>query len=94
MHTYLLFVTYYAKPGCAQKFVEELESTGTAAKVRAEAGCIRYDYYYSAADQDVVLLFEEWESQHHQQAHLTQPHIADVKAIKEKYILDSALRNL
>lgn len=94
MDTYLLFVTYHAKPGQAAAFVQALESSGTAAKVRAEAGCIRYDYYYSAAQEDTVLLFEEWESQHHQQVHLTQPHIADVKAIKEKYILSTELRSI
>lgn len=94
MNTYLLFVTYHAKPGCGKAFVEALKSTGTAAKVRAEDGCIRYDYFYSAADPDTVLLFEEWESQHHQQVHLTQPHIADIKAIKEKYIVDTQLRSL
>ncbi len=94
MNTYLLFVTYHAKPGQREAFVQALESTGTAAKVRAEDGCIRYDYFYSAADPDAVLLFEEWESQQHQQVHLTQPHIADVKSIKETYILSTELRSL
>lgn len=94
MNTYLLFVTYHAKAGKAQDFVRELEESGAAQKVRAEEGCIRYDYFFSAADPDTVLLFEEWESVAHQQIHLTQPHIALIKAAKEKYILDVEFRDI
>ena len=90
--TFLLFVTYTAKDGCREKFVEELENNGTAAAVRAEDGCIRYDYYYSAKDENVLFLFEEWESEDKQQVHLGQPHIANIKAAKEKYIVDSTMR--
>jgi len=92
--TYKLTVTYYAKPGCGRKFVEELEASGVAAAVRAEDGCIRYDYYYSAKSEDEVFLFEEWESEQHQQIHVTQPHIATLKAIKGTYIESSDLRIL
>lgn len=88
MKTFLLFVTYKAKNGCGKAFVDELERSGAAALVRKENGCIRYDYYFSAKDEDTVLLFEEWESRECQQIHLTQPHIALIKAAKEKYILD------
>mgnify|MGYP003297057374 CR=1 FL=1 len=92
MKTFLLFVTYTAKDGQAQNFVNELEKSGAASLVRAEDGCIRYDYYYSAKDKNTVLLFEEWESEEKQQIHLTQPHIAQIKEIKEKYILSTELR--
>lgn len=92
--THMLTVTYYAKPGCAKAFVEELENSGIAAAVRGEDGCIHYDYYYSAKDENVVFLFEEWVSQAHQQVHLTQPHMAPMRGIKEKYILNTELRVL
>ncbi len=94
MKTFLLFVTYTAKEGQAQNFVTELERSGAADLVRAEDGCIRYDYFYSAKDKNTVLLFEEWESEEKQQIHLTQPHIAQIKAIKEKYILSTELRKV
>lgn len=94
METYKLTVTYQAKEGCAKAFVAELESSGVAAAVRAEDGCIHYDYYYSAKDESVVFLFEEWQSENHQQIHLTQPHIAVLKEIKAKYIQDTVLRVL
>lgn len=94
MNTYLLFVTYHAKKGEGAAFVRELEESGAAELVRAEDGCIRYDYFFSAADPDTVLLFEEWESVQHQQIHLTQPHIAQIKAAKEKYIIDTEFRDI
>ena len=94
MQTYMLTVTYQAKPGCAKEFVDALESSGVAEAVRKEEGCIRYDYYFSAKDGNAVFLFEEWESREHQQIHLTQPHIATLKQIKEQYILETVLRVL
>ncbi len=94
MNTYLLFVTYHAKSGKAQEFVRELEQSGAAQKVRAEDGCIRYDYFFSTTDPDTVLLFEEWESVEHQQIHLSQPHISLIKAAKEKYIIDTEFRDV
>ena len=94
MNTYMLTVTYQAKDGCGKKFVEELEKSGVADAVRAENGCIRYDYYYSAKGEDIVFLFEEWESEQHQQIHLTQPHMVALKQIKEQCILHTTLRVL
>lgn len=92
--TFVLTVTYQAKPGCARAFVEELEASGVAAAVRAEDGCIRYDYYFSAANEDEVFLFEEWTSQAHQQVHMNQPHMPQLREIKEKHILNTTLRIL
>ncbi len=93
MKTFLLFVTYHAKDAqAAHDFVNELESSKVADLVRAEDGCIKYDYYFSNKDEKEVLLFEEWESEEKQQIHVTQPHIAQLKAIKEKYILSTEMR--
>lgn len=92
--TFLLFVTYHAKSGCREKFVKELEESGVASLVRQEDGCIRYDYYYSAADENAVLLFEEWESEAHQQVHITQPHIKTIQQLKEAYIERTELRQV
>ena len=94
MKHYYLAVYYKAKPGMARAFVETLETSGVAAAVRNEEGCIRYDYYISVKDSDTVFLFEEWETKNHQQIHLTQPHIATLRAIKEEYTIASELVEL
>lgn len=90
-----ILVTYIALDSeAAKNFVEELENSGAAAKVRAEEGCIKYDYYFSAHKPEEVLLVEEWESAEHQKVHMTQPHMADVMAIKDKYIKDTQVKFL
>lgn len=92
MKTFLLFVTYTAKDGMRENFVNELETSGAADLVRQEEGCLRYDYFYDAKNPNNVLLFEEWESKKHQEIHMTQPHIETIKAIKEKYIESVSLK--
>lgn len=92
MSTYTLFCTYEVKPNCRDAFVGEMESSGTAEKIRREDGCLRYEYTYPVGKPDTVLLIEEWESKAHQQIHVTQPHIAELRKIKEKYVLSTELK--
>ena len=80
------FVKYIAKPGKAHAFVEEVERAGIGAKIRAEKGCVKYDYYYPAKDADTVLLIEQWVEPEDQDIHLTQPHMEDLRAIKKTCI--------
>ena len=54
----ILHVTYTAKAGMAREFVNTLEKDA-AIKVRAEKGNICYDYFFSAADENKVLLVEK-----------------------------------
>ena len=59
--------------------------------VRAEDGCLRYDYYFSEADKNELLLIEAWETKHHQQVHIEQPHMARLREIKGAYIESTTL---
>lgn len=88
---YYYYVVQTAKDGCREKFVEELNSSGVTEAIRAEDGCIKYDFYYSENNPNEILLVETWETQQHQQVHLTQPHMDTLRAIKEKYITDTKL---
>jgi len=42
--------------GNALKFAEEMLSTGTVDKIRAEEGNLRYEYYRSLDDPETILL--------------------------------------
>ena len=53
---------YTGMNGSARRFAEEMESTGTADAIRAEAGNIRYEYYLPMNDPETVLLIDVWES--------------------------------
>lgn len=81
-----LHVTYTAKPGCREQFVRKIVTAGILTEIRNEAGCLGYDYYFSTQDENVVLLIERWESEAHVRVHLTQPHMAQLRKIKEEYI--------
>jgi len=78
---------YKGKDGSARKFAEEMESTGTADAIRAEAGNVRYEYYLQMSDPETVLLIDAWESQEALDAHHASPMMATVAALREKYDL-------
>ena len=86
-----LYVRYTAKDGCREAFVREIVETGILTLIRQEAGCLAYDYYFSAQDENVVLLIEQWESAAHQRVHMEQPHMTRLREIKNKYIADTKL---
>ena len=87
----LLSVKYTARPGGGEKFVREITDSGILDAVRAEDGCISYDYYFSAGKPDTVLLVEKWASAKQQEVHLQTAHMAELMRIKEKYILNTAV---
>ena len=59
--------------------------------VRAEDGCLRYDYYFSEADPCELLLIEAWETRRHQEIHIEQPHMARLRALKDDYVVSTTL---
>lgn len=81
-----LLVTYIAKPGCREQFVREVVAQGALAAVHAEDGCQQYEYFFSAENENVVMLKERWESEAHLRAHLAQPHMATIAALKAQYV--------
>ena len=87
-------VTYHAKPGMRETFLRALAARGLPDAVRAEAGCLQYDYFLSIENADEILLMERWESAEAQQIHLRQPHMAQVRELKELYVENMTLRKL
>ena len=87
--------TIYVKFDClSQKreaFIQKVKETGILEAIRAEDGCIRYDYYLSEKDPFELLLIEQWESKEHQQIHITQPHMAQLRSFKDDYITNTVL---
>ena len=94
MNTLTLLVTYKTQTDMAKAFVEAVSDADLLDTIRAEAGCLRYDYYYPATSSNEVLLVEAWESAEHQRTHLQQPHMQQVAAIKAVYVTDTTLEKL
>ena len=88
---YTIYVVFKCFPEKREAFVERVKKEGIQDAVRAEDGCIRYDYYFSEADDSELLLIEAWESKHHQQVHIEQPHMAKLRSFKGEYIETTTL---
>lgn len=88
---YTIYVVFKCFDGKREAFIEKVKAEGIVDAVRAEDGCIRYDYYYCEKDPNEILLIEAWESKHHQQVHIDQPHMARLREIKEDYIISTTL---
>ena len=89
---YTIYVVFNCLPGKREAFVQRVKQEGIVDAVRAENGCIRYDYYYSEKDPNELLLVEAWETKEHQQIHLDQPHMVQLRALKDDYIETTTLK--
>lgn len=88
---YTIYVNFKCVPDKREKFVERVRAEGILSAVLAEDGCLRYDYYFSEADENELLLIEAWETKEHQQIHIAQPHMAKLRSFKNEYITSSEL---
>ena len=78
---------YTGKDGSARAFAEEMESSGTAAKIRAEEGNLKYDYFLSMDDPETVLLIDSWADQKALDVHHASPMMQTIASLREKYDL-------
>lgn len=80
-------IYYTGKNGSAKKFAEEMENSGTADAIRAEEGNERYEYFFSAHDDETVLLVDVWKNQRAIDLHHDSPMMKKISELREKYDL-------
>lgn len=78
---------YTGKNGSARRFAEEMESSGTADKIRAEEGNVRYEYFFPVKESETVLLIDAWEDQEAIDKHHASPMMQTIMDLREKYDL-------
>lgn len=88
---YTIYVKFDCLPERREAFIKKVKETGVLDAIRAEDGCIRYDYYLSEKDKNEILLIEQWESKEHQQIHIAQPHMDKMRTFKDDYITKTTL---
>lgn len=88
---YTIYVRFDCLPQKREAFIEKVKETGVLDAIRAENGCIRYDYYLSEKDPQELLLIEQWETKEHQQIHIKQPHMDTLRSFKDEYITNTLL---
>ena len=88
---YTIYVKFTCLPEKREAFIQKAKETGVLDAIRAEDGCIRYDYYLSEKDPNELLLIEQWETKEKQQIHISQPHMDTLRGFKGDYITDTKL---
>ena len=88
---YTIYVKFDCLDGKREPFVERMKLEGIVDAIRAEDGCIKYDYYFSEKDNNELLLIEQWETKEHQQIHVTLPHMDKMRKFKADYIANTIL---
>ena len=94
METIILHCTYTCKSGMAEPFVKALKDSGAQESVRAEDGCLQYDYHISCEAPDTVVLLEQWRDAAALEQHQKQPHMETIRALKADYVTDMKLERL
>ena len=82
---YTIYVKFDCLPNKRQAFIEKVKSSGVLDAIRAEDGCIRYDYYFPIDTDNQIFLWEQWESREAQKVHCQTPHFAQLGELKLKY---------
>ena len=88
---YTIYVKFDCLPQKREAFIEKVKTTGVLEAIRAEDGCVKYDYYLSEKDPNELLLIEQWETKEKQQIHISQPHMDTLRSFKAEYITDTKL---
>ncbi|MGN0977671.1 MAG: antibiotic biosynthesis monooxygenase family protein [Faecousia sp.] len=78
---------YTGTNGAARRFAEEMESSGTADRIRAEAGNEGYAYFLPLQDPETVLLIDVWRDQQALDRHHASPMMETIAQLREKYDL-------
>ena len=80
-------IYYSGVNGKAKEFAEEMVSSGVVSDIRAEAGNLRYEYFFPMEDEETVLLVDSWKDQHAIDLHHASPMMTRITELREKYDL-------
>ena len=89
MENIVLHVYYTGEK--AKEFATEMDTGGLQAAVKAEDGCLQYDYFLPTQDANTVLLLEKWRDQTAIEKHNASDNMVKLKATKAKYGLETKI---
>lgn len=78
----VLHVYYTGTPESVRAFLEDIRREGLQETVRAEDGCMQYDYFLSCQEADTLLLVERWRDALALENHSVRPHMDRIKHLK------------
>ncbi|MDF7640629.1 putative quinol monooxygenase [Bifidobacterium sp. ESL0784] len=78
---------YKGSNGSARRFAQEMMDGGIVARIRAEKGNLRYQYFTSLEDSETVLLIDSWSDQEALDRHHATPMMQEIATLRDKYDL-------
>ena len=78
---------YTGQNGSARRFMDEMDKSGLADRIRQEPGNLRYDYFFPAKDPETVMLIDSWENQAAIDRHHVSTMMAKLAKLRDKYDL-------
>ena len=87
----VLNVIYKCKPDMREEFYDMILAEGLGEASRAEAGNLKYDYYFPVDNSDEMLLVEKWKDAEALAEHGKQPHFARLGELKGTYVFDTII---
>ncbi|MFQ7473189.1 MAG: putative quinol monooxygenase [Anaerovoracaceae bacterium] len=87
----VLNVRYKVKPGCKDIFYNMVNEEGIPEKSRAEAGNVKYEYFMSVDDDNLILLIEHWKDDDAFEFHKAQEYFKRLQEIKEEYVAEAVV---
>lgn len=78
---------YTGQNGSARRFMDEMEKSGLADRIRQEPGNLRYDYFFPAKDPETVMLIDSWENQAAIDCHHASSMMTELAKLRDKYDL-------
>lgn len=89
MANVIIHCYYTGEDGAVRRFVDEMQDSGLQKEVWDEDGCLQYDYFISARDENVGVLVEKWRNAAALEAHSKGAPMSRLLLVKEKYGLET-----
>ncbi len=80
-------IYYTGQNGSAKAFAAEMMQSGVVDRIRAEAGNLRYEYFFPMDDPETILLIDSWADQAAIDEHHKSPMMREIIHLREKYNL-------
>ena len=90
MANIIIHCYYRGAEGAVRGFFDEMRG-GPQKDVRAEDGCLQYDYYLSTGNSGTGVLLEKWRDRAALDAHQKGAPMAKLLKVKEKYGLEATV---
>lgn len=85
----LLIVSYQCREGRREDFLKVILEEGIRQACLKEPGNISYDYFFSAQNENELLLVERWEDPEALERHHHFPHFRRLGEMKEEYVAET-----